>query len=401
MQKHGRWAVVLGSAILSVFGFAGASQAADQTVKIGMVLGLSGPGADIGESISRGADLYVNTHQKDLPAGVKIELIKRDDGGSADRAKRLAQELAVQDHVQMLAGVTLSPQAYAIAPISTQLKLPTLLMNATTGNITRSSPYFVRFSHANWQMAYPMGVWAAKHNIKTAYTLVSDYAAGIDMETGFKRGFEDNGGKVIGSDHAPLNTSDFMPYMSRVKAAKPQALFVFGVAGAGTIAAMKGYQDAGMRQAGIQLLGTGDVVPDSELAETGPATLGMINASIYTATDPRASNKAFVAAWQKAYGPKTLPDFGAIAGWNGMEAVFGVVHKYGAQFTGDQAMDVLKTWKAPDSPSGAISIDPETRDIVQTVYVSKIEKVDGNYRNVPFETMPDQKDPWKALNPQK
>jgi branched-chain amino acid transport system substrate-binding protein len=401
MAKHLRWGFIAGGTCLAAFGLSASAQAADQVVKVGMLLGLSGPAADMGESITRGADLYINLHRQDLPKGVSIQLIKRDDGGNADTAKRLAQELIVRDQVKILAGLTLSPEAFTIAPTITQAKMPTVLMNATTGSITRTSPYFVRFSHANWQMSHTIGVWAGKHGIKHAYSLAADYAAGLDMEAGFERGFKDNGGTIVGSDHTPLSTTDYLPAMERIKAAKPEAVFVFTVSGPGTIATLKAWRDAGLHDAGVKLLGTGDEVPDNQIDETGPAAIDMMSASIYSTALKNPSNIAFIKAFRKAYGEKADPDFTAVAAWNGMEAIFNVVKKYGANFTSDQAMTELKNYKSSDSPSGPISIDPETRDIVQNVYISKVEKVGDHYENVPIETIKDVKDPWKLLNPPK
>jgi len=378
-----------------------ALSATAQTVKVGMVVGVSGPGADIGESMVRGADLYLALHGKDLPSGTKVELIKRDDGSNPDRTKRLAQELVVRDKVQLLTGVTLSPQALTIAPVSTEAKVPTLIMNATTGALTRSSPYFVRFSYANWQMAYTMGAWAAKHDIKSAYTLVADYAAGHDMESGFKRGFEDNGGTIVGSDRTPMGTTDYLPAMARIKAASPKSLFVFTLSGAPSIATMKAFRDSGLQGAGVQLLSTAQNVSDQQLPQTGPASVGMINSAVYIATDSRPSAKAFLAAYQKAYGRNAYPDLPAVAAWNSMEAVFGIIKKHGANFTSDQAMDVLKNWKSPNTPAGSIAIDPATRDIVHEVSLAKIQKVGDKYENVAFDVVKDVKDPWKLVNPEK
>lgn len=375
--------------------------AADQIVKIGLILSLSGPGADIGEHMARGVDLYMKLHQRDLPAGSSLQIITRDDGSNAATAKRLAQELIVRDHVQMLAGFTLSPSGFSVAPVASEAKIPAILMNATTGSITRSSPYIVRFSHSNWQMAYTLGIWAAKHGIKSAYTLVADYAAGLDNEAAFARGFTENGGSIVGSDHTPLNTNDYLPYMDRIKAAKPQSLFAFTLAGPATIAAMRAYSDAGLDSAGIQLLGTGDEVPDDELAQIGPAENGMIDASVYTATDKRPANASFVAAWKQAYGAQAAPDFGAVGAWTGMAAIFEAVKKLGPIPTGDAALAVLKDFKSADGPQGPIAIDPETRDVVQSVYICKVEKVGDHFENTPFETVADVKDPWKIMNPAK
>lgn len=374
---------------------------ADQTVKIGLILSLSGPGADIGQNMLRGVDLYMKLHMQDLPPGISLQIIKRDDGSNAATTKRLAQELIIRDHVQMLAGITLSPEAFTLAPVATEAKIPVVLMNATTGSITRSSPYIVRFSHSNWQMAYILGIWAATHDIKNAYTLVADYAAGLDNEAAFRRGFTDNGGKIVGSDHAPLTTNDYLPYMDRIKAAAPQSLFVFTLAGPATIATMKAFADAGLQRAGVQLLGTGDEVPDDELPEIGPAALGMIDASVYAATDQRSQNKQFVLAWKHEYGAQSVPDFGAVGAWNGMAAIFGVVKQLGTKVTGDAALAILKDFRNPDGPQGPLSVDPETRDIVQNVYISKVDKVGDHYENVRLDTVPDVKDPWKILNPAK
>jgi branched-chain amino acid transport system substrate-binding protein len=392
---------VVAAAGLTSFVVAGTSIAADQTVKVGMVVGLSGPGADIGESMVRGADLYVALHKHTLPAGVKVELIKRDDGSNADRTKRLAQELVVRDKVQLLTGVTLSPQALTIAPISTEAKIPTILMNATTGSLTRASPYFVRFSYANWQMAYTLGAWAAKNKIDSAHTLVADYAAGHDMEAGFKRGFEDNGGKLVGSDRTPMGTTDYLPAMARIKAAAPKSLFIFTLSGAPSIATMKAFRDSGLQAAGVQLLTTAQNVSDQQLPQTGPASVGMINSAVYIATDSRPSAKAFMTAFKKAYGDNAMPDLPAVAAYNSMEAVFGVIKKHGAKFTASQAMEVLKNWKSPNSPAGPIAIDPQTRDIIHEVSMAKIQKTGERYENVAFEVIRDVKDPWKALNPEK
>jgi branched-chain amino acid transport system substrate-binding protein len=397
MMRCGR---VFGAAIITL-AISCSAMAEDKTVKVGMVLGLSGAGADIGESISRGAELYVALHTGELPPGVTVELIKRDDASNPDQTKRLAQELVVRDKVQLLAGVTLSPQAVAIAPISTASKTPTVIMNATTGSLTRLSPYFVRFSYANWQMAYTLGAWAAKHDIKSAYTLVADYAAGQDMENGFRRGFEDNGGKIVGSDRAPMSTTDYLPALARVKAAAPQSLFVFTLSGAPSIATMKGYRDSGLREAGVKLLSTAQNVSDQQLPETGPASVGMIDSAVYLATDPRPSAKAFLAAFQKANGQNAWPDLPAVAGWNGMEAIYAVIKKHGAAFTPEQAMTMLSTWHSPDTPAGPIAIDPETRDIVHDVAMAKITKVGARYENSGFDVVKGVKDPWKTLNPVK
>ncbi len=371
---------------------------ADTVVKIGNILSLTGQGAALAEHIQQAETLYIKLHKGDLPAGTSVELITRDDASKPDNTKRLAQELIVRDKVQMLAGIVLSPQGFSVAPVATEAKVPVVIMNATTGSITRASPYIVRFSHSNWQMAYALGEWAAQNGFKKSYAMVADYAAGLDMEAAYKAGFESKGGAMIGSDHTPLTTTDFLPYMDRVKAAKPDSLFIFEVAGSATVATWKAFADSGLKSMGVTPVGSGDIVPETELKETGPAAEGMINASIYTEDLKTPANEAFVAAYQKEYGKNIEVSFESVAAWNGMAAIFEVVKKLGAKATGDAAMDIFKTIKL-DGPSGRIWIDPETRDIVQPVYLGKITKTPEGYANVPFQTIPDVKDAWKILNP--
>jgi branched-chain amino acid transport system substrate-binding protein len=378
----------------------GTAQArADTTVKIGNILALTGDGAAIGQQIQRGEALFQKLHDKDLPPGTHVELITRDDASKPDNTKRLAQELIVRDHVQMLAGITLSPQGFVVGPIATEAKIPTVLMNATTGSITRASPYIVRFSQSNWHGAYTIGAYAAKHGIKTAYAVVADYAAGLDMEAAFSRGFTDNGGTMVGADHTPLSTTDYLPYLQRVKAAKPQGLFFFEIAGAATLAFAKAYGDANLAADHIQLVGTGDVVPDDQLPQTGPIMAGMWTGAVYSNALTSPANEAFLAAWHAEYGADSRPNYSAVGGWNGMGAIYSVVKQLGANATGDAAMALFKSYKVDDSPQGPIAIDPETRDIVCDVHLGKISKVGDRWEDPQFDIIKAVKDPWKVLNP--
>jgi branched-chain amino acid transport system substrate-binding protein len=372
---------------------------ADTVIKVGNILALTGAGASVGEHIKQGEDLYQKLHAKDLPAGTRVELLTRDDASKPDDTKRIAQEMIVRDHVSMIAGITLSPQGFSIAPVITEAKVPAILMNATTGSITRSSPYIVRFSHSNWHMSYTIGEWAAKHGIKNAYAVVADYAAGLDMEAAFAKGFTSNGGTMIGSDHTPLSTTDYLPYLQRVKAAKPEALFYFEIAGAATIAFDKAAAAADIAADHIQLVGSGDVVPDDELPQVGPTVAGMLNASLYSVDLKTPANEAFLKEWKAAYGADNEPTFEGVAAWNGMDAIYSVVKQLGAKSTGDAAMAVLKAYKNPTSPQGPIAIDPDTRDIVCDVYLGRITQVGDRWQNVQFDVVKDVKDPWKLLNP--
>jgi branched-chain amino acid transport system substrate-binding protein len=404
-QKRKRWnaltAIVPRAAMLAA-GIAVSGPAAAQTVKVGVILTYSGPQASLGEQIDKGLSLYIKEHEKELPAGVKLEVVKRDDGGpNPDVAKRLAQELLTRDHVQVLTGMVWTPNTAATAPLATQAKVPLVAMNASGAALTRQSPYMVRVSFTQWQTALPIGTWAGKQGLKKAYTAVSDFVPGHDAEAAFIKGYKDAGGEVIGSVRVPLANPDFSPFMQRIKDAKPDVLYIFVPSGAQATAVMKAYADVGLRAAGISLVGPMDLVPDYELPNMGDAPLGLVTSGNYSSAATRPQNKAFVAAWKKAYGEQSVPDFMAVGGWDGMAAIFDVIKQTKGQFTGDEAMAILSQWKNPDSPRGPISIDPATRNIIENIYIRRTEKVDGRLANVEFETIPNVKDAWAELNPPK
>jgi branched-chain amino acid transport system substrate-binding protein len=375
--------------------------AEDTVVKIGVILTYSGPLATTGDQIDKGLQLYFDQHQKDLPPGVKVELVKRDDTGpNPEVAKRLAQELVTRDHVQFLTGVVWSPNAGAIAPVATEAKVPFIIMNAAGAGLTRASPYIARVSFTLWQEALPVGTWSAKQGWKTAYIAVSDYAPGHDAEAAFSKGFKDGGGEVIGQVEFPLKSPDFVPFFQRAKDAHPDVLFVFVPSGPQATQAMKAYSDVGLKEAGVKLVSTQDLIPDYEIPNMGDAPVGLVSAGTYSSFATRPQNEAFVAAWKKAY-PNATPDFMAIGGYDGMAAIFNVIEQTKGKVDGDEAMKLLANWKFADSPRGPISINPATRDVVENVYMRRTEKKDGAVVNTEFDTIPDVKDPWKELNPPK
>jgi len=368
-----------------------------QTVKVGIVNTYSGPFAEPGTLMDRGIKLYMKLHEKDLPPGVKIELIRRDDTGpKPDVAKRLAQELIARDHVQLLAGVVYTPNALAIAPLVTEAKVPFVIMNAGTASITTKSPYIARVSFTLWQSSYPLGQWAAKHDIKTAYTAVSDYGPGWDAEQGFIKGFTAAGGKIVGSVRIPLENPDFTPYLQKARDAKPNALFVFVPAGEQAIALMKTFGDLGMRSAGVKLIGPGDITTDEGLQAMGKVAVGVTTMMHYSAAAKRPANVAFVRAYKQEFGQDQEPAFEVVGGYDGMAAIFHVVEAQHGKIDPDKTMALLKGWKY-DSPRGPIEIDPQTRDIIQNEYLRRVEGVHGKLENVEIETIPMVKDPWKAL----
>ncbi|HXW24747.1 MAG TPA: ABC transporter substrate-binding protein [Xanthobacteraceae bacterium] len=392
-----------GVAVLALAGMAGAgatAPAAAQTIKIGFVNSRTGFTAQAGDEMEKGINLYAKTHEKDLPAGVKVELIVRDDSSAPEVGKRVAQELITRERVQILLGVVLSPVAAAIAPLTAEAKVPLVITNAAGVAIPRISPYVARVSFTLWQQSYPLGKWAAQKGWKRAYTAVSDFIPGHDAEGAFTKAFTEAGGQIVGAVRFPTTNPDFVPFVQRVKDAAPDVMFIFVPAGGQATAMMKAIKDLKLREAGISVVSTQDLVPEEELPNMGDAPVDLITAGIYSVAGQRPANAAFLAAWNAEYGGKAIPDFLSVGGWDGTAAVFDVIKQTKGKFDGDQVMAILKGWKH-DSPRGPITIDPDTRDIIQNVYMRRTEMKDGKLANVEFDTIPDVKDPWKELNPPK
>jgi len=379
-----------------------AALASAQTVRIGVVNTFTGPAASFGDMTDKAMKLYLKLHEKELPPGVKIELIVRDDGGpNPDKAKQLAQELIVRDKVQLLAGVAFTPNALAIAPLTAEAKIPLVITNAGTSVITTRSPYIVRVSFTLWQSVYPLGQWAAKR-FKTAYTLVSDYAPAHDAEAAFMLGFKAGGGQVVGSVRVPLQNPDFAPFMQRVKDTKPEALMVFIPAGKTATAVMKTYGELGLPAAGIKLIGPGDITTDEELPNMGDVALGVTTVFHYSAAADRPANRRFIEAWKREYGAASTPNFAAVGAWDGMAMIVEAIRQQKGRLDADRSMQIFRNWKTADSPRGPIAIDPETRDIVQNEYLREVRKVGGALANVELETIATAvKDPWKELQKKK
>ena len=371
-------------------------------VKVGLVLTMSGPFASSGEIMADAAKLYLATEGKAVLAGQPVELIIRDDGGTnPDAAKRLVQELATRDRVQYLGGFQWTPNANAVAPLLNQAKLPCVLMNAAGANTTRLSPYLARTAFTQWQINLPLGQWAAAtKGYRRAYVLVTDFAPGADAEGAFTKGFTEKGGEVVASVRMPIQSPNFVPFLLRAKEAKPDVLFAFHPGGVQASAFMKAYAEAGLREAGIQLIGPGDLTSDEELPNIGPAALGVITAGQYSLVADRPANHRFVEAWKAAYSfAPVRPNYMAAGAWDGMHAICTAVAATGGKADPAAAMHAIATFATDASPRGPISIDPATRDIVQNVYIREVRMVDGEPANVEFETIPAVKDPWKAMNP--
>lgn len=383
---------VIALSLAAGFGLAQPAGAQDGTVKVGFILPMTGPFASTGRQVEAGARLYMAEHG-DTVAGKKIELIVRDDSGTADQTKRIAQELVVNEGVDILAGFGLTPTAFATAPISTQAKIPTIVTAAATSSITEKSPYITRTSFTLPQASVAIGRWAAENGIKKVVTLVADYAPGIDAQEWFAKTFEEGGGEIVDSLQVPVRNPDFAPFLQRVKDAQPDALFVFVPSGVGA-ALMKQFRERGLGEAGIRLIGTGDVTDDDILNDMGEAAIGTITAHHYSAAHPSPENEAFVKAFKEA-NDGMRPNFMGVAGYDGMALIYKALEASGGNADGDAFMDAVKglSWT---SPRGPVSIDPQTRDIIQNMYVREVKEVDGALWNVEFETYEAMKDPAKA-----
>jgi branched-chain amino acid transport system substrate-binding protein len=370
------------------FGLSGASLAED-TVKIGLILPMTGPSASTGREIEAAVKLYMQQNGAKV-AGKKIEVITRDDTGQADITKRLAQELVVNEKVAVIAGFGLTPLALAASPIATQAKVPAVIMAAGTSMIVDQSPFFVRTSFTLPQNTAPMAEWAAKNGIKKVVTLVSDYGPGIDAEKAFKDKFTADGGQVLDSLRAPLRNPEFAPFLQKAKDLKPDALFLFVPSGQGA-SLMKQVAERQFNEAGIKVIGTGDVLDDEQLNAMGDVVLGMINSHNYSAAHDSPENKKYVADFEKA-NPGMRPNFMSVGGYDGIALIYKALEKTGGDTNGAKLLAAMKgmSWT---SPRGPISIDPDTRDIVQNVYIRKAEKKDGQIYNVEFATVPNVKDP--------
>jgi branched-chain amino acid transport system substrate-binding protein len=388
----------LGAAALGLALTAGA-QAAD--VKIGVVLPYSGANADLGHQIDKAFDLYIKLHAKDV-APHKVVIVKRDEGPpTGAQAKTVATELITNDKVQLLTGFVFSPSAIAMAPVLTQSKTPLVIANAGTAWITNLSPYIARVSFSMWHTAWPMGAYAKeKIGCKTAAVAYTDFPPGKDSVEAFKTGFEKVGGKVdlsipMGS---PVQVPDFTPFFQRIKDAKPDCMYVFIPSGAHATGVMKAYGELGMRKAGIKLIGPMDLIPDNKLQDMGDAAIGTIVMGNYAVDLDNAENKAFNAAWHKEYGANSYPDFMSAAGWDTMHAIFDTIKKLNGNVTdGAKFIDAMKGWKTK-SPRGEVSIDPDTRDIVQDEHAMEvIRKPDGKLGVKVLGTTKAVKDECKVL----
>jgi branched-chain amino acid transport system substrate-binding protein len=385
-----------GLAITAAVLLAVPSAHAQGTIKIGVVMSFSGQFADPGSQIDNGIKLYMKEHG-DTVAGKKIEIIRKDNGGVApDVAKRLSQELIVRDKVDMIAGFDLTPNALAAADVSAQAKKFMVNMNAATSIITTKSPYMLRTSFTVPQVNEALGTWAYKSGARKAYTLVSDFSPGHDGEGAFQRAFKEAGGEIIGSARYPVANQDFTAFLQRAKDLNPDVLYIWVPGGPQPAAIGKAVAERGIDLKKTKVLGQGELTFDEALKGMGDAGLGFITAFHYDHNHQSAKNRKFVTDYNSEF--KRNPDMFSVGGYDGMHVIYEALKKTNGNTDGDALIAAAKGLKW-ESPRGPMSIDPETRDVIQTVYIRRVEKVNGQLVNVEFDKQENMKDPFKARMP--
>jgi branched-chain amino acid transport system substrate-binding protein len=384
---------ITGLACLAAAAFAATPALAQGTIKIGLVCPYSGQFADTAAQMDNGMKLYVKQHGGTV-AGKKIEFIRKDTGGIApDVAKRLAQELIVREKVDMLACFALTPNALAAADVSAQAKKFMVNMNAATSIITVKSPYMVRTSFTVPQVNEALGTWAYKNGARTAYTLVSDFSPGHDGEQSFQRAFKEAGGKIIGSARYPVANQDFTAFLQRAKDMNPDVLYVWVPGGPQPAAIGKAVAERGIDLKKTKVVGQGELTFEEALKGMGDAGIGFITGFHYDYNHQSPTNKAFVAAYNAEF--KRNPDMFSVGGYDGMHVIYEALKKTKGNTDGQALVDAAKGMKW-ESPRGPMMIDPQTRDVVQTVYIRRVEKVNGHLVNVEFDKLENVKDPFKA-----
>ncbi len=371
---------------------AGLAHAQAKPFKIGLLLPMTGPFGSTGRQIENGVNLYMAQFGNKV-AGRTVEIVLKDDTGLPDVTKRLAQELVVNDKVDVLAGFGLTPLALSTAPIATQSKTPMVVMAAATSIITEASPYIVRTSMTLPQVTLGVAEWAPKNNIKKVASLVTDYGPGIDAEKTFRERFTLNGGQILAELRVPLRNPDYAPFLQKVRDLKPDALFVFVPAGAGS-ALLKQFAERGLDKAGIKLIGEGSVADDEILNDMGDVALGLVTSHPYSTSHNSPANKKFVEAFMKQ-SKGIRPNFFGVSAYDGMRVIYEAVKATKGTGDGEALINAMKG-QIFESPRGPIYIDAQTRDIVQNVYIRRVERVNGQLYNMEFDVLKDVKDPAKT-----
>ena len=386
-----RRSLLAGASLSMVAAAAPRAFAQADTIKIGLIAPMTGPFTSTGRMLDAGTRLYMR-QKGETVAGKRVQLILRDDTGVADVTRRIAQEMVANDGVHVLAGFGLTPLALAVAPLATQAKVPQIVMMSATSVVTERSPFIIRTAFTQAQTTVPLAEWAYANGVRKVVSLVADYAPGIDAEAGFNNRFKALGGEIAQTIRAPLANRDFAPFLQRAADAKPDALFVFVPTGLGA-ALMKQFVERGLDKAGIRVLGEGSVTEDDIITQMDDSVLGMVTSHHYSAAHPGPENEAFCKAFRAEAG--TRPNHIAVHAYDGMHLIYEALKKTGGAASGEALVDAMKglSWQ---SPRGPLSIDPETREPIQNIYIRRVERVNGELYNVEFVTVPDVKDPAKV-----
>jgi len=382
MIKSSALVAVLASVLLH-----SAAAAEQAPLRIGLVYCFSGPFALAGAQVDAAINLFMKRHGN-VVAGRKVEIVRRDTTGPApDVARRLAGELVTREKVDILTGIDFTPNAVAIAAVSTEARIPVFSMNAGSSVFLPKAPYGARFSFSVPQLAVPLATWAASNGIKSVYSLVADYSPGLDGEKAFQGEFKRAGGQIVGSVRVPLNNPDFGSYLQRIKEAKPDAVFVFLPSGGGDlpVLCLKAFNEAGLAASGIKIIGTGET-DEVSIDALGDAALGMVTASHYSAAHDSELNKAFVRDFEASTGGKQRVSFAAVAAYDTMAAIYKLAEAQGGRLDAEKTVELVKGFKL-DSPRGPIEIDG-SRDIVQTIYIRRVERRNGRLENIEFSSIP-------------
>lgn len=378
-----------GLSIIIALGSVAVASADDDAFKVGAILPMTGPFQSTGAEAVAGIKLFQRQHGDEV-GGRKVEVVVRNDTGAADIAKRLAEELIVNDHVQALIGFGLTPIAMAVAPIATEAKIPMIVTVASTSSVVDRSPYIVRTIQTIPQIADVVGRWTAKDGVKNVVTLVSDYAPGRDAEEWFSKAFKAAGGKIVEQIHVPLANPEFAPFLQRASDDKPDAIFVFLPSGQGGVFA-KQFVERGIDKSGIRLISMSDVMDDDLLNDMGDSVLGLVSGGPYSIAHKSKTNEDFVEAFRAANNNRR-PNIVALAAYDGMNLLYRALAANPNAADGAALVESMKgqSW---ESPRGPVSIDPSTRDIVQNIFMRRVERLKGELYNEEFETYPTVKDP--------
>ena len=371
---------------------------AQQEVKVGLMGSFTGPYATWGKQYQEGVDLWL-VQNNGRVGNMKISVLYRDVGGpNPQRAKQVAQELVVRDEVAVLAGLEFTPTVLAVQEVIDQAKIPFVIFNSGTSSVTRKSPFYVRPAFTQWSVSVPTAKWAAQQGMKRAVIVAADYAPGHDALAAYAKGFTDAGGQIIGEVRVPMGTTDFSSYLLRVRDLNPEGVFMFMPVGPMSAGFIKAYAERGLLKQGIRLM-AGAETQEFDLPAIGDSAIGVISALHYGPYLDNPANKAFVEAFKAKYGKDAMPSMISVVAYDGMRIVAKMLEATGGQRDGVKMMEAVKGMKW-DSPRGPVYIDPQTREIVQNIYVRRVEKVNGVLFNKEFTTLPAVKDPWLELNPQ-